>query len=173
MVCIREVQNSIKDSVRQLLTDKIQALDVGHLFRVLDQEIRSPNGSIIIFKGMQAYNAENIKSLEDYDIAWVEEAQTLSDKSLKLLRPTIRKDGSELWFSWNPRHRTDPVDVFFRKRKPTNAISLMVSWKDNPWFPKELRQDMADDFRDDPELAEHVWNGAYGVDDGSIIARLV
>ena len=173
VVCIREVQNSIKDSVRQLIADKIQKLGVGHLFTLLDNEIRGPNNSLIIFKGMQAYNAENIKSLEDYDIAWVEEAQTLSEKSLKLLRPTIRADKSELWFSWNPRFRTDPVDVFFRKRRPSNALSIMVSWKDNPWFPNELRADMEDDFRDDPEVAEHVWNGAYGVDEGSIIARLV
>jgi phage terminase large subunit len=112
--CIREVQVTIKDSVRQLLVDKIQKFGLGGYFKVTEREIAGPNGSLIVFRGMQSYNAENIKSLEDFDIAWVEEAQTLSAHSLKLLRPTIRKDGSELWFSWNPRHDTDAVDAFFR-----------------------------------------------------------
>lgn len=172
-VCIREVQNSIRDSVRQLLVDKIQKLDMGNRFEVLDSEIRGKSGSLITFKGMQSYNAENIKSLEDYDIAWVEEAQTLSQRSLDLLRPTLRADGSELWFSWNPRHRTDPVDVFFRKNPHPGAVSVLVNWRDNPWFPAELQKEMEFDFSVDPEKAEHVWEGAYGVDEGSIIARLV
>src|SRR6478752_4959353 len=131
IVCIREVQNSIKDSVKQLLIDKINKLGVMEWFEVLDQEIRGPHGSIIVFKGMQSYNASNIKSLEGYDIAWVEEAQTLSQHSLDLLRPTLRKDGSELWFSWNPRFKTDPVDMFFRKSPPSDAVSVMVNWYDN------------------------------------------
>src|SRR5690349_5238032 len=97
VVCIREVQNSIKDSVRQLLVDKIEKLGVGKLFDALETEIRGPHGSLIVFKGMQSYNADNIKSLEAYDLAWVEEAQTFSQHSLDLLRPTLRKDDSELW----------------------------------------------------------------------------
>src|SRR3990172_9007828 len=124
-VCIREVQESIRDSVRQLLVDKIVKLGMGAFFTPLDTEIRGANGSLIIFKGMQSYNSETIKSLEGYDIAWVEEAQTLSERSLDLLRPTIRKSGSELWFSWNPRFKTDPVDKFFRKYPPDEAISVM------------------------------------------------
>jgi phage terminase large subunit len=173
IVCIREVQNSIKDSVKQLLTDKIQTLELGGLFQVLDNEIRGPHGSIIIFKGMQAYNAENIKSLEAYDIAWVEEAQTLSQNSLDLLRPTIRKDGSELWFSWNPRFKTDPVDKFFRKNPPEDAISVLINWRDNPWFPDVLVKEMDHDFNTDPDKAEHIWNGAYGHSQGSILGRWV
>ena len=140
VVCIREVQNSIKDSVRQLLIDKIEKLGVSTAFEVLESEIRGPNGSLIVFKGMQSYNAANIKSLEAYDIAWVEEAQTLSQHSLDLLRPTLRKEGSELWFSWNPRFKTDPVDAFFRKSPPEDAISVLVNWRDNPWFPDVLRR---------------------------------
>lgn len=173
VVCIREVQNSIKDSVKQLLTDKIAALGLGTFFTPYDSEIRGLNGSLVIFKGMQAYNAENIKSLEAYDVAWVEEAQTLSQHSLNLLRPTIRKDGSELWFSWNPRYKTDPVDQFFRKHPPADAVSVLINWKDNPWFPEVLRKEMEHDFATDPDQAEHIWNGAYGAGVGAILARWV
>lgn len=173
VVCIREIQDSIRDSVRQLLVDKIQKLGLGASFEVLDTEIRGPNGSLIIFKGMQSYNAETIKSLEAYDIAWVEEAQTLSQRSLDMLRPTLRKEGSELWFSWNPRFKTDPVDQFFRKNPSDEAISVMVNWRDNPWFPNVLKKDMVNDFTKDADKADHVWNGAYGSSEGSILSRWV
>lgn len=161
VVCIREVQNSIKDSVRQLLVDKISALGVGHLFECTRDEIRGSNGSLIIFRGMNDANADNIKSLEGYDIAWVEEAHTLSQKSLRLLRPTIRKDGSELWFSWNPRHKSDPVDEFLRTKKPADALVVKVNHNDNPWFPDPLKAEMAEDRRSDKANAAHVWDGAY------------
>ena len=173
IVCIREIQDSIRDSVRQLLIDKIQKLRLGQLFTPLDTEIRGPKGSLIIFKGMQSYNAETIKSLEAYDIAWVEEAQTLSQRSLDMLRPTIRKEGSELWFSWNPRYKTDPVDKFFRSNPPDEAVSVMVNWRDNPWFPEVLRKDMERDFEVDPDKADSVWNGAYGSSEGAILSRWV
>lgn len=175
IVCIREVQNSIKDSVKQLLTDKIAKFGLEAEFEVLETEIRcTANGSLIIFKGMQSYNAANIKSLEAYDIAWVEEAQTLSQASLDMLRPTMRKEGSELWFSWNPRYKTDPVDQFFRKRPPANSIAVAINWMDNPWFKETpLYQDMLDDFAADPDKAEHVWNGAYGAGQGAILAKWV
>lgn len=173
IVCIREVQNSIKDSVKQLLIDKINKLGLMPWFEVLESEIRGPNGSLVVFKGMQSYNASNIKSLEGYDVAWVEEAQTLSQHSLDLLRPTLRKEGSELWFSWNPRFKTDPVDQFFRKTPPPDAISVMVNWYDNPWFPDVLRKEMEHDFAADEDKAEHIWNGAYGSSQGAILARWV
>ena len=173
IVCIREIQDSIRDSVRQLLVDKIAKLGLGHFFTPLDNEIRAPNGSLIIFKGMQSYNAETIKSLEAYDIAWVEEAQTLSQRSLDMLRPTLRKPGSELWFSWNPRYKTDPVDKFFRSKPSEQAISVMVNWRDNPWFPEVLAKDMAEDFKADEDKADHVWNGAYGSSEGAILSRWV
>ena len=159
--------------MKLLLADKIQKLNVGFDFQVLDTEIRGPNNSIITFKGMQSYNAENIKSLEDYDVAWVEEAQTLSSRSLELLRPTIRADGSELWFSWNPRYKTDPVDAFLRKDPPDNAVVVAVGWQDNPWLPDVLREEMEHDFATNPERAEHVWNGAYRSGEGAILARWV
>ena len=173
IICIREVQNSIRDSVRQLLVDKIQALELGAHFEVLDAEIRVHNGGLINFKGMQSYNAANIKSLEGYKIAWVEEAQTLSQHSLDLLRPTLREEGSELWFSWNPRFNTDPVDAFFRKTPPPDAVSVCVNWSDNPWFPVVLCREMQHDFETDPDKAEHIWNGAYYTGEGTILAKWV
>ncbi len=173
--CIREVQNSLKESVRQLLVDKIQTMGLGWFFDVLGTEIRGRNGSVIIFKGMQSYNAENIKSLEGFDIAWVEEAQTLSAHSLKLLRPTLRREGSQLWFSWNPRHDTDAVDRFFRGGRPlTGALAVEINWNDNPWFPDVLRQEKDDDYAADPETAEHVWGGGYQIaTEGAYYARLL
>jgi phage terminase large subunit len=173
VVCIREVLDSIRDSVRQLIVDKIHKFGLASEFDILDNEIRGANGSLIIFKGMQHYNAETIKSLEGYDIAWVEEAQTLSEKSLQLLRPTLRNEGSELWFSWNPRHRTDPVDIMFRKHPHPEAVCVEVNWRDNPWFPEVLRKEMEHDKSVDPEVAEHVWEGAYGMQQGAILARWV
>lgn len=160
--CIREVQGSLRESVRQLLIDKIAKFGVEDQFEVLEAEIRCPHDGLIIFKGMQSFNAANLKSLEDYDGAWVEEAQTLSEVSLRLLRPTIRKEGSEIWFSWNPRHETDPVDKFFRGgNPPSNSIIIRVNWDDNPWFNSTLQEEKDNDFRNDPEVAEHVWNGGY------------
>lgn len=164
VACIREVQATIKDSVRQLLIDKIDKLGLGDSFDCLESEIRGKNGSLIVFKGMQSYNAHNIKSLEDFDIAWVEEAQTLSATSLRLLRPTIRKEGSELWFSWNPRYDSDAVDKFFRGgRIRDDAIVIPVNWYDNPWFPDILKAEKDQDYQDDPETAEHVWGGGYEI----------
>lgn len=174
MVCIREVQNSIKDSVKQLMTDKIINMGLNAYFDILQDEIRGKNGSLIVFKGMQSYNAANIKSLEGFDISWVEEAQTFSGHSLDLLRPTIRKPGSELWFSWNPRYKTDAVDKFFRSSPPEDAISAFVNWNDNPWFKDTpLYKDMLSDYAKDPDKAEHVWGGGYGQAQGAILARWV
>ena len=175
VVCIREIQNTIKDSVLQLLIDKISENGVRDFYDVVENEIRGRNGSLIIFRGMKDHTAEGIKSLEKYKIAWVEEAQTLSAKSLKLLRPTIRAEGSELWFSWNPRFADDPVDEFFRGERPhPKAISVAVNWNDNPWFPQVLMDEKDADFAKDPDLAEHVWNGAYQViSEGAYYARLL
>lgn len=173
-VCIREVQDTIKSSVRQLLVDKINQLGVNDAFDILDNEIRGKNGSLIVFKGMQSYNADNIKSLEGFDVAWVEEAQTFSQHSLDLLRPTLRKPGSEMWFSWNPRYKTDAVDKFFRGNPPPNAICVQVNWNDNPWFrDTPLYNDMLADYANDPDKAEHVWGGGYGSSQGAILARWV
>ena len=161
IVCVREVQRSIADSVKQLLEDKIAAYGFEGLFESVEAEIRATNGSRIIFRGMQNHTAASIKSLEGFDVAWVEEAQTISQRSLDLLTPTIRKNGSEIWFSWNPENEDDPVDVFLRKEPPENAYVAKVNWDDNPWFPDELRGDMERDRRRDPDKFAHVWGGEY------------
>jgi phage terminase large subunit len=169
------VQITIKESVKLLIEDKIRKLGYYDDYTILDNEIRcGRTGSLIIFKGMQSYNSDNIKSLESFDIAWVEEAQTFTQHSLDLLRPTIRKSGSELWFSWNPRYKTDAVDIFFRKSPPNNAASILVNWNDNPWFvDTELYVDMLNDYQVDADKAEHVWGGAYGSSQGAILAKWV
>lgn len=161
-VCVREIQKSLKQSVKKLIEGKIAALGVGDQFEILETEVRGPHGGLIIFQGMQDHTAESIKSLEDFDIAWVEEAQTLSITSLTLLRPTLRKPGSELWFSWNPRRKTDPVDALLRGPKPpTGAIVVEANWSDNPWFPPELEIERTDDKRDRPDSYDHTWEGGY------------
>ena len=108
--CVREVQKSLKNSVKLLVEDKIRQFGLIDHFEILEAEIRTPGGGVIIFQGMQNHTADSIKSLEGFDVCWVEEAQSLSQRSLELLRPTFRKPGSELWFSWNPDKSTDPVD---------------------------------------------------------------
>lgn len=160
--CIREIQKSLEQSVKRLLEDKIQSLGVGHLFDVQKTEIGTPGGGVIIFLGMQNHTAESIKSLEGYDGAWCEEAQTLSQRSLDLLRPTIRKEGSEIWCSWNPSAATDPIDVLLRgDRPPPNSIVVEVNYTDNPWFPQTLREEMEYDKRRDPDKYAHIWLGGY------------
>ena len=161
-VCIREVQKSLKESAKRLIEDKIERLGVGSLFEVLADHIKTPGGGIIIFQGMQDHTAESIKSLEGFDVAWVEEAQTLSKRSLELLRPTIRGEGSELWFSWNPRLKSDPVDQMLRADElPTNAIVVKANWSENPWFPGVLKQEREDCLRSNPDQYQHIWEGGY------------
>jgi phage terminase large subunit len=172
-VCIREVQKSLKDSAKKLIEDKIQEMGLGDRFEVLHDHIKTPGDGLIIFHGMQDHTAESIKSLEGFDRAWVEEAQTLSSGSLKLLRPTIRAENSELWFSWNPRRKTDPVDVMFRQRTPpTGSVCVRANWNDNPWFPKVLEQERQDCLKDDPDQYDHIWEGGYvTVAEGAYYAR--
>lgn len=161
-VCIREVQKSLSQSVKKLIENKIEALGVGSLFEVQEARIKTPHGGQIIFQGMQNHTADSIKSLEGYDIAWVEEAQTLSQYSLDLLRPTIRKSGSEIWFSWNPDQPSDPVDQFLRcENPPADSIVIEVNYMDNPWLPEELKDELEYDKKRDPDKFRHIWLGEY------------
>lgn len=170
--CVREVQKSLKNSVKLLVEDKIKALGVSHLFEVLEAEIKTPGGGIIMFQGMQNHTADSIKSLEGFDVAWVEEAQSLSQRSLDLLRPTIRKPGSELWFSWNPNKPSDPVDVLLRgESPPQDSVVIEVNWNDNPYLPAELRADLEDDRRRDPDKFMHVWGGHYSLNSEARVFR--
>jgi len=162
-VCVREVQKSLAQSVKRLLEDKIEKLGVQSAFIVQETVIKSAHGNgMIIFQGMQNHTSDSIKSLEGYDCAWVEEAQSLSQRSLDLLRPTIRKEGSELWFTWNPSQDSDPVDQLLRGDKPPpDATVIEVNYKDNPWFPDVLKAEMEYDRGRDYEKYEHVWLGKY------------
>lgn len=161
-VCVREIQKSLAQSVKKLIETKIEALGVSDRFTITENQIRSDLGGVIIFQGMQNHTADSIKSLEGYDIAWVEEAQSLSQRSLDLLRPTIRKPGSELWFSWNPSLETDPVDAFLRcDNPPPDSVVVKVNYSDNPWFPAVLAQELEYDKLRDPDKYAHVWLGEY------------
>jgi len=172
-LCCREVQKSLKESAKKLIEYKIQEYGVGHLFDVQESQIKTPGDGLIVFAGLQDHTAESIKSYEGFDVAWVEEAQTVSQKSLNLLRPTIRKPGSELWFSWNPRFETDPVDVMLRGEElPTGSIVSHANWDKNPWFPAELEQERLDCLRMQPEQYEHIWEGDYvTVSEGAYYAQ--
>jgi len=164
VVCAREIQKSLRDSVKQLIEDKIRSLGLSGVFDVLDTEIRhKSNGSRFVFIGMWR-NPDAVKSLEGADIFWGEEASAFSDRSIKIIRPTMRKPGSELWFSWNPEFDHDPVDKLFRGEHgpPPDSLVVEVSWRDNPWFDKSpLKAEMEFDYQSDPAKAEHVWGGGY------------
>lgn len=163
-VCIREVQKSLKESAKRLIEDKLveQRLGEADGFKVFREVIATPGDGLIAFQGMQDHTAESIKSLEGYKRAWCEEAQSLSARSLSLLRPTLRADGSELWFSWNPRRKIDPVDLMLRgDNTPTNAAVVRANWSDNPWFPAVLEQERQDCLRNDPDQYDHIWEGGY------------
>jgi phage terminase large subunit len=162
-VCVREYQKSLNQSVKRLLETKIQEMKADAYFEVQGAIIKNRKGEgRIIFQGMQNHTADSIKSLEGYDCAWVEEAQSLSQRSLDLLRPTIRRKGSELWFSWNPRNDDDPVDILLRSdNRPPGAIVVEANYCDNPWFPSVLREEMEYDRGRDPDKYQHVWLGGY------------
>lgn len=161
-VCVREIQKSLNQSVKKLLEEKIELLEVGHLFDVQESVIKSVHGGQIIFQGMQNHTADSIKSLEGYDIALIEEAQSLSQRSLDLLRPTIRKPGSELWFVWNPENPTDPVDALLRgENPPPDSIVVEANYMDNPWLPDVLLAEMEYDRQRDFDKYRHVWLGEY------------
>jgi phage terminase large subunit len=129
-VCIREAQRTLAQSSKRLIESKIASLGVGSGFKLFTDKIETPGDGLIIFRGMQDHTAESIKSLEGFRIAWIDEAQTLSARSLALLRPTIRAESSELWASWNPRRKSDAIDDFLRARKPPGAIVVSANWRD-------------------------------------------
>jgi phage terminase large subunit len=161
VLCCREVQNSIKDSVKQLIDDTIDNFGLRYFFSSTDTEITGRNGSRFTFAGLRT-NANSIKSIEGLDRAWVEEASAVSHRSIELLVPTVRKTGSEIWFTWNPETEFDAVDMMFRgKNAPPDAVVRRVGMEDNPWFPEVLKRDAEHDLATDPEKYAHVWGGSY------------
>ena len=162
VACYREIQKSIRDSVKRLLDDKIQASGLQGFYQSTDTEIRGPNGSLFIFGGLRT-NPDAVKSTEGLDIAAVFEANRVSQRSWDLLIPTIRKPGSEIWAEWNPEFESDPVDTMFRGAdgSPPGSLVRHVNWVDNPYFPEVLRQELEWDKKRDPEKYAHIWLGGY------------
>lgn len=157
ILCTREMQSSLRDSVHQLLRDQIELMGIPG-YRVMEREIRHVNGSLFLFEGLR-HNVQKIKSLEGIDICWVEEAERISKESWDVLIPTIRKDGSEIWITFNPDLENDNTYVRFVKRKPNDAIILHVNWNDNPWLTDVLREEKDYAYSIDPESADHIWGG--------------
>lgn len=172
LVCIREVQKTLAQSSKLLIEDKIKALGHSDQFNPLNDRIITPGDGLILFQGMQDHTAESIKSLEGFNAAWIEEAQTLSQRSLSLLRPTIREPGSEIWASWNPRRKSDAIDEFLRAKKPDDAVVVQANWRDNPWFPEVLEAERKLDLERYPERYGHIWEGEYATAfEGAYFAR--
>lgn len=174
-VCIREVQKDLSQSSKALLESKLSSLALGEAdgFKVYKDVITTPGDGLIIFKGMNDYTADSVKSLEGFKRAWWEEAQTATKHSLKLLRPTLRAPGSQLWFGWNPRFAADPIEQLLRGPElPTDCIVVQANWRDNPWFTAELEQERQDCLRLDPDNYDHIWEGGYEtVNEGAYYAK--
>jgi phage terminase large subunit len=160
--CFREIQKSIRDSVKRLLDDKIRASGLEGAFVSTDTEIRGKNGSLFIFGGLRT-NPDAVKSTEGIDIAAVFEANRVSQRSWDLLIPTVRKPGSEIWAEWNPENEADPVDQLFRgpDGAPPGSLVRAVNWVDNPFFPEVLKQELEWDRKRDPDKYAHIWMGGY------------
>jgi phage terminase large subunit len=174
VLCVREIQKSMADSSKKLIEQKVIEFGLENNFVLTENEIRcTSSGAVCIFRGMQTHNAASVKSLEGFDIAWVEEAQSLSHKSMTLLIPTIRKEGSELLFTWNPDRPTDAVDEMLRSSKATpDTVVVKANWSDNPWFPEVLEQERLLCLENTPERYGHIWEGEYAtVLDGAYYAR--
>ncbi len=159
ILCTREVQKSIKDSVHKLLSDQIKRLGLSSFYQVLQTEIRGRNGTEILFSGLSDQTADSIKSFEGCDVAWVEEAQTVTKRSWDIFRPTIRKPGSEIWVSYNPELETDATHVMFVKNKPDGAVVVEVNWHDNPWFSPELEKERLECLEKYPKDYDNIWEG--------------
>lgn len=162
VLCAREIQKSIRDSVKRLLDDKIEACGFGKFYQSTETEIKGANGSLFSFAGLRT-NPDTVKSTEGIDIAWVEEANRVSQRSWDILIPTVRKPNSEIWAGWNPELPTDPVDVMFRGKDgaPPRSVVKEMNWRDNPFFPDVLKGEMEWDKSRDPEKYAWVWEGQY------------
>ena len=159
ILCAREVQKSMRDSVHRLLKDQIAALGLSAFYTVTDTEIRGRNGSLFVFAGLQSHTVDSIKSFEGVDIVWVEEAHGVSKKSWDTLIPTIRKPGSEIWLTLNPDMDTDETYVRFVQSPGEDTWLCEINWRDNPWFPDVLEAERQKAKAADPESYDHIWEG--------------
>lgn len=173
ILCAREFQNSISESVHALLNDQVKALGLESFYEVQNTTIRGKNGTEFYFAGLR-HNVTKIKSFEGVDIVWCEEAQTISKTSWDTLIPTIRKEGSEIWVTFNPSLEMDETYQRFVVKPPTNSIVQKINWQDNPWFPDVLRQEKDDLKEKDPDAYLTVWEGhCKQTLDGAIYANEV
>lgn len=165
IVCLREVQRSLKFSAKKLVEEKIRAFGAQDCFTILETEIRRRGAAgttgRIIFQGMQDHTADSLKSLEGFGRAWFEEASRMSKRSLELLRPTIREENSEIWFSWNPDQETDPIEQFLVAKTPENATVAHINYTDNPFLPQVMKDEARIWQQNDPDTFGHVWLGEY------------
>jgi phage terminase large subunit len=160
ILCTREVQKSIQQSVYQLLKDQISALGLSGQYAPLATEIRGSNGTLFLFAGLSDMTADSLKSYEGVDIVWVEEAQSVSKNSWNILIPTIRKDGSEIWASYNPQLESDETHQRFTIKPPPDCVNVEVNWRDNPYFPKVLEAERKHAKATmKPEEYDHIWEG--------------
>ena len=158
LVCCREIQKSLDDSVYKLCVETIKRLRLGG-WNVLRDVLENENGSRVIFRGLKDLRASNaIKSLEGYDRAWIEEAQSVSAESLQMLIPTIRMNGSEIWASYNPNTEEDAIESLKLRE---GAVAIKCNWNDNPWFTEKLAKDREADYKFNPDMARHIWEGEY------------
>ena len=173
--CIREVQKDLAQSSKLLIETKLNRLGLSEAdgFKVFKDVIQTPGDGLIIFKGMNDYTADSIKSLEGFKRSWWEEAHGATKTSINLLRPTMRATGSQMWWSWNPRRKSDAVDVMFRGgEKPAKAIVVKANWRDNPWLTQELEDERIDCLRMQPEQYDHIWEGGYAtLNEGAYFAK--
>jgi len=158
VLCAREVQDSIKKSVHKLLVTQINKLGLAQFYTVFDDKIAGSNGTEFTFSGIHR-NVDNVRSTEDIDIVWVEEAKSVTKNSWDVLIPTIRKPGSEIWISFNPELASDETYKRFVLNPPENAFVVQMSWRDNPWFTKENNDDRLQSKRDDPDGYLNIWEG--------------
>lgn len=159
IMCGREFQNSLDESVKPTLEAAISEMGLDYFYRVYGNEISGINGSHFGFKGL-ARNVESVKGWNDVDIFWGEEANVISDESLRLLKPTIRKPNSELWFTFNRKDRDDPIDkMFLGENKPARTFVKKVNFYDNPFFPDILEEERQNTLLLEPERYDHIWLG--------------
>lgn len=160
IICAREIQKSIDDSVHQLLSDLIREYNLEEFYTIQRNVILGKNGTQFKFRGLK-HNTTDLKSLEGADILWIEEAENVSDNSYEIIIPTIRKEDSEIWVSFNPKNPTDPTWKRFVEPQDPRTFVQKVSWRDNPFFPNVLDEERRKLKYLDPQAYAHVWEGEF------------